>query len=92
MKLPDKIKVGNIVYEIRRKSFNKYLLGVHRYKNDKAELLLHEKLTGQKLRNIFFHELTHAILVQIGADKENDNEMFVQSLANELDKLFELKE
>ena len=91
MVIPKEIKVGNILYSVERKNLKRWLLGLHRYKKDYKVLLIDEQLTGDKERNIFFHELTHAILVQIGADKENDNEMFVQCLANELDKLFELK-
>jgi len=93
MKLPDKIKVGNITYDIElRSDLGEECLGIHKYKGNSTALYLSDELEGDKKRNIFFHELTHAILCQIGADDQFDDEMFVQSLANELDKLFELKQ
>ncbi|MGK2864867.1 MAG: hypothetical protein ACSLE0_23245 [Chitinophagaceae bacterium] len=90
MILPETIKVGNIVYTIKREH-NEGYFGFHDFGEDKNEIVLDPYITGQKLRNVFFHELTHAILYQIGAEEENENELFVQSLANELDKLFEIR-
>ena len=90
MKIPNKIKVGNLTYIIKiEKELDAH--GAHDCIGNLNEILLNSNLTGDKLRNVFFHELTHAILYEIGAMDETENELFVQSLANELDKLFELK-
>lgn len=90
MKLPNKIKVGNLVYDIVREDHDGFL-GLHCYGENDTKIILDTRLTGDKLRNVFFHELVHAIFHEIGADEENLNEILIQSLANELDKLFELK-
>jgi len=95
MKLPKKIKVGNIPYDIIIGEENQKFLdeaestGWHSPKDQ--VILIGEGLSPEVTRNTFFHELTHAILYEIGAMNEYDNELLVQSIANELDKLFELK-
>ena len=90
MRIPKTIKVGNITYNIKREDHDGYH-GIHYYNDNDNDILLNTKLTGDKLRDVFFHELTHAILHQIGADEENENEVFVQALANSLNNIFELK-
>jgi hypothetical protein len=88
MKIPEKITVANIEYTIARKKL-KNDFGLHDPK--KQKIIIDKGLTPQMERNTFFHELTHALLFQVGAFAEQKNEVLVQSLANEIDKLFELK-
>jgi hypothetical protein len=88
MEIPKKIKVGNIEYTVKFKKF-KNDFGRHRPK--RQEIVLDKGMTPEMERNCFFHELTHALLFQIGAFVEQKDEILVQSLANELDKLFDLK-
>ena len=90
MILPKKLKIGNLTYTIKKERL-KTEVGQHWYAPNKLMIVVDDRLKGAQLRNVFFHELSHAILYQMGADTENQNELFVQSLANELDKLFELK-
>ena len=90
MKIPKKIKVGNITYEITRREDDN-LLGFHDISKNKQRLNVIPNMNADKERNIFFHELTHAILFQAGGLMEYDNEYLVQSIANILDELFELK-
>ena len=88
MELPKKIKVGNITYKIiRRKLKNDF--GTHC--PEKQEITISTGLSKKMTRNTFFHELTHALFFQIGAFVEQKDEVLVQSLANELDKLFKLR-
>lgn len=89
MKIPDTIKVGNITYTIIIKKLSKGLFGLH--KPAKQEIIISDNLSKKMQRNVFFHELTHALFFQIGAIEEKREELLVQSLANELDKLFKLK-
>lgn len=88
--LPEKIKVGNIEYKIDRETHEGYH-GFHVYSGNERRIIIDPSLTGDNLKNVFFHEIVHAILYQIGADEENENEMLVQGLANEIQKLFDLK-
>jgi Zn-dependent peptidase ImmA (M78 family) len=88
MKIPETIKIGNITYEIKIKKLKK-TLGLH--KPIKQQIILSENMSEEMTRNTFFHELVHALFFQVGAVNERQNEVLVQSLANELEKLFELK-
>ena len=86
--IPDKIKVCNITYKVKFKKL-KDDFGSH--DSGKQEILIAKGLSKEMTKNVFFHELIHAIFFQLGAYDERRNELLVQSLANELDKLFELK-
>ena len=88
MIIPKTIKVGNIVYKIVLKKL-KTEFGTHDAFRQK--IIIGNDLTKEMTRNTFIHELVHAMLFQIGAYKESRDEILVQSLANEIDKLFELK-
>ncbi len=88
MKIPETIKIGNITYEVKIKKLKK-TFGLH--KPMKQQIILNEKMSEEMTRNTFFHELVHALFFQVGAVNERQNEVLVQSLANELEKLFELK-
>lgn len=96
MKLPKKIKVGNITYRIikdaKAQADLKMMNTVGYHSGTEQTLAIANKLTPEMTRNTFFHELTHALMYQIGAVEQYENELFIQSLANELDKLFELKD
>lgn len=88
MKIPETIKIGNIIYTVKVKKLKK-TFGLH--KPMKQQIILNEKMSEEMTRNTFFHEVVHALFFQLGAYQERGNEILVQSLANELDKLFILK-
>jgi hypothetical protein len=44
------------------------------------------KYSASEKSNTFWHELTHAILHDMGEDKLNHNEQFVSDFANRLDQ------
>lgn len=88
--LPSEIKVGNVVYRIQREKHEGFK-GLHMYEPGDLRIIIDPRLEGEELINVFYHELIHAILYQIGADEECENEMLVQGMANELQKLFVLK-
>jgi hypothetical protein len=88
MDIPKKIKVGNITYKVKFKKLKK-CFGLH--EPEDQELILSLGMSKEMTRNTFMHELVHAIFFQIGAIEEKRSEILVQSVANELDKLFELK-
>jgi hypothetical protein len=90
MKIPEKIKVGNITYRVTRRE-EEHFLGSHEIEGSKQVINVIPNICADKERNVFFHELTHAILYQAGGFMEYDNEYLVQSMANILDNLFELK-
>lgn len=90
MKLPKSIKVGRVTYKITR-SEDDVFLGDHDITQIKQVINIIPGMQSDKERNVFFHELTHAILFQAGGFMEYDNEYLVQSVANILDQLFELK-
>jgi len=90
MKIPKEIKVGRVTYEITRNEDDVFL-GDHDITKTKQILNITPGMKSDKERNVFFHELTHAIFYQAGGFMEYDNEYLVQSVANILDELFELK-
>lgn len=90
MKIPKSIKIGNITYDITRHE-NGVLLGEHNISQTSQAINIIPGMKSDKERNVFFHELSHAILFQAGGFMEYDNEYLVQSMANILDNLFELK-
>lgn len=90
MKIPKTIKVGRVTYTVTREK-NDILLGDHNISTTNQIINVIPGMQEDKERNVFFHELTHAILFQAGGIMEYDNEYLVQSITNILDDLFELK-
>lgn len=90
MNIPKKIKVGKVTYKIVEEKEEGFL-GSHEIGGVKQQIALQAGMKPDKERNVFFHELTHAIFYQAGGFIEYDNEYLVQSVANILDDLFELK-
>lgn len=88
MDLPKNIKICNITYEVITKKLEDDF-GLHDPKTQK--ITIDKGLSPEMRRNTFMHEVTHAILFQVGAFTEQKDEILVQSVANELDKLFEFK-
>lgn len=88
MKIPKKIKVGCITYTIRYDKLED-CYGIH--DSNAQEIILANGMSPEMTRNTFLHELMHAIMCQIGAEDAQKNEILIQCLANEIDKLFELK-
>lgn len=86
--IPKKIKVCNITYKVRFEDLEDDF-GTHSTVNQ--EIIISTGLSDEMTRNTLFHELVHAIFFQVGALKEQKNEVLVQAVANELDKLFEFK-
>jgi hypothetical protein len=88
MEIPESIKVGCINYDVKFRDLEE-VFGIH----DPAEqeLIISSGLTEEMTRNTFIHEVVHAIFCQIGAAEEQKNEVLVQALTNEIDKLFILK-
>lgn len=89
MKIPKKIKIGNITYDVKFDNFEDEpdALGFHDITTKGGVIKLNKTLKGEILENVFFHELCHGILYQIGGD--HDNELLVQSMANMVQQTFE---
>ncbi len=90
MNIPNYIRVGKVLYTVTREK-DDIFLGDHDITKTNQRLNVIPDMRDDKERNVFFHELTHAIFYQAGAIMECDNEILVQSVANILDDLFELK-
>lgn len=88
MKLPKKIKVGNLTYTVIYTKLEDNF-GIHN--PGKQTITISNNMSEEMTRNVFIHELMHAIMFQIGADSERRDEILIQSLTNEIDKLFKLK-
>lgn len=88
MKIPNKIKIGHITYNIIIKPIEDSTIGYHETKKNIRNIVLDSSLKGKLLENVFYHELVHAILWEIGSE-ETENELFVQSFANILQQVNE---
>lgn len=90
MKIPKKVKVGNKWYAVNRvKHMNvKGMMGGTWYKDAVIEIATHSNVRGVRFKqednyNTFWHELTHAILKDMGSKLEGDEE-FVEAFADRL--------
>lgn len=85
-KIPKKLKVGSVDYEVR--------LVEHCCMNDDfglwrpqgvIEIATHAggyEVSESKKRQVFLHELTHAILFAMGKEELNDDESFVNTFSS----------
>jgi hypothetical protein len=51
---------------------------------DKLQILIDQYVKGDKRDHSYFHELTHAMLKNLGYDELNDDEKFVDAFSNVL--------
>jgi hypothetical protein len=90
--IPKKVKVGERWYsvEVVEAMEDKYAMGEVLYKQ-RAIHLRSKNTTGQRykraeVQETFWHELVHAILVDMGEFKLNNRETFVEQFAIRLSK------
>ena len=88
MRIPKKITVGDKKYkvEIHKDLIDGVAVGAINFGLRKIRLSTHsegKKLAPAEVSNSFWHELTHAILEDMGSDL-TDNERFVRAFANKL--------
>lgn len=84
-KLPRKLKVGNKWYsvEVAHALRHKAHVGEINYSERRIRLLAKN---FPLMQGTFWHELTHAILEDMGEHKLNNNEHFVEEFSNRLYK------
>lgn len=80
MKIPSKILVGGIEYDVEFQQFieidsDRNFQGVCDYQNTKIKIL--ESLSEERKEDVFFHEVTHAIFYEAGYD-DQDEEMIIR--------------
>ena len=90
MKIPKKIKVGKAWYQVNqfKHMHKKGVMGGTWYKEKVIELATHSNTTGVRFKkedvyDTFWHELTHAILKDMGSKLEAD-EKFVTAFSERL--------
>ena len=90
MKIPTKIKVGKKNYTIHqvRQMQKKGIMGVVNYNAGRIFLATHSNVRGTRFKkeevaDTFWHELTHAILKDMGSKLESD-EKFVTAFSQRL--------
>lgn len=76
MKLPTEIKVGSVVYKATFKPYieiesDRNFQGVCDYLNTEIGIL--EDLSEERKRDVFFHELTHAIFYEAGYEEQDED-------------------
>lgn len=91
--IPRKMRVGNKQYsvEIVEAMIEKKRMGHVHYPTQTIKLGLRSNVTNKKyaesvLQDTFWHELTHAILHDMGRDTLNRDEKFVTEFAHRLAK------
>ena len=57
----------------------------------KAKIYLKKGLPKRLKEPVLYHEIVHGILIQLGYDKLNEDETFVQQMANALYGTFKLR-
>ncbi|WP_257008447.1 hypothetical protein [Shouchella clausii] len=77
MKIPEKIKVAGVVYDVIKRPFieidsNRNYQGACTYQDTEISIL--DDLSDERKEDVFFHELTHAIFYEAGYE-EADEEM-----------------
>jgi hypothetical protein len=92
MELPKKVKVGNRWYsvEIIETEPRKAMMGCTYYGTGaitvaKKSNVTNRRYTNDEISDTFWHELTHAILYEMGSNLYN-NEKFVTRFAHRLNK------
>lgn len=88
--VPDKVKIGSIVYDVSRT--DKTLVvngrecsGVIHYED--ASIELKEDRNEQKIEQTWWHEVIHGIVVERGLDWGENNELYTDELAKGLHAL-----
>ena len=93
MKLPRKVRVGNKHYsvEIVETMAHRGRMGDVNHDRKRITIGQRSNVTGrvfkpEDIADTFWHELTHAILADMGMHDLNNNERFVTGFANRLTK------
>ena len=91
MIIPTRITVGNHRYTIRMLKYmpRKGIMGTVHYDLGTIQLATHSNTSNARysplrLQETFWHEVTHAILEDMGQHELNRNEAFVTQFANRL--------
>lgn len=76
LKLPTEIKVGAVIYNVVNKSFieldsDRNYQGLCDYPN--TEIAILKDLSEERKKDVFFHELTHALLYEAGYDEQDED-------------------
>lgn len=92
MEIPKQIKVGRRLYTVnqRRKPRKRFTVGEVCYRDQYIDVVTHSNYTGrafkhEDLYDTFWHELTHAILYEMGSPL-HDDEAFVTEFSGLLNK------
>ena len=93
MKLPRKVRVGNKHYSVEIVEAMAQLGRMGEVNHDRKRITISKRsnITGKLFKitdveDTFWHELTHAILADMGMHNLNNNEQFVTGFANRLTK------
>lgn len=89
MTIPDKVKIGGVVFEVRR-DVERLTLGPDFDANilySKALIEIGADQNEQIQQRNFMHELVHAIFWNLGETERKDNEELVDKLAGALYQL-----
>lgn len=58
---------------------------------DKAEIYINDGLTEELKQEALCHEILHGILMHLGYNEQNQDEQFVQAVANAISQTFIVK-
>jgi len=90
VKIPKSITVGKKQYDVKiiKKMMREGMMGSTNYKEKVIQVATHSNVYGtrfkkEEISDTFWHELTHAILKDMGSDLEN-NESFVSAFSKRL--------
>jgi hypothetical protein len=90
MIIPKKVKVGKSWYDVNvfKQLHDKCAMGATWYEHKVIEIATHSNMRGvrfkrEEIYDTFWHELTHAILKDMGSELEAD-EKFVTEFSNRL--------
>lgn len=90
MKIPEKIKIGGTEYSVEKvPGIPDRLMGDCNYAATTirlAETIDSITTSSESMRSTFFHELTHAILAEMGSEL-NSNEEFVQTMSTFINQI-----
>ena len=93
-----KVNVGSTVYNVKLQTTNSISKIVSEYREEpiecaglcdymKEEILVSKDFPGESRKKIMFHEITHAMLAEIGSTM-NEDEYFVDALARQIYAFF----
>lgn len=74
--LPKEVKVGGVIYSVASKPFieidsDRNFQGMCNYLD--TEICILEDLSNERRKDVFFHELTHAIFYEAGYDEQDED-------------------